>query len=193
MENMCRVLRVSPSGYYAWWGRGPSETEIEDARLIDRIRSIYEASRGVYGVRRIHRQLRADGERCSVNRIAHQARHSVARDSLAIHKQLAVNAPHTIDSACCVVDTSDLVDESSVVDLALARTSARPGVVAAHRHFQHTASVLHVELFRVVPKEAVSHWDCLAKNAVAFFSMSRSSRRTLFSRRSRISSSWHRS
>ena len=70
VENMCRVLRVSPSGYYAWWGRGPSETEIEDARLIDRIRSIYEASRGVYGVRRIHRQLRADGERCSVNRIA---------------------------------------------------------------------------------------------------------------------------
>ena len=70
VENACRVLNVSASGYYAWSGRGPSNHEIDDARLIDKIRSIYDASGGVYGVRRIHRQLLADGERCSVNRIA---------------------------------------------------------------------------------------------------------------------------
>ena len=70
VENACRVLNVSPSGYYAWSGRGPSEREIDDARLIDRIRGIYDASDGVYGVRRIHRQLVADGESCSVNRVA---------------------------------------------------------------------------------------------------------------------------
>ena len=44
--------------------------EIEDARLIDKIRGIYDASNGVYGVRRVHRQLIADGERCSVSRVA---------------------------------------------------------------------------------------------------------------------------
>ena len=70
VENACQVLNVSPSGYYAWSGRGPSEREIDDARLIDRIRGIYDASDGVYGVRRIHRQLLADGESCSVNRVA---------------------------------------------------------------------------------------------------------------------------
>jgi transposase InsO family protein len=70
VENMCRVLRVSPSGYYAWSGRGASEHEIEDARLIDKIRGIYDASNGVYGVRRIHRQLLAGGESCSRNRVA---------------------------------------------------------------------------------------------------------------------------
>jgi transposase InsO family protein len=70
VENMCRALRVSASGFYAWSGRGPSEREISDARLIDKIRGIYEATDGAYGVRRIHRQLLADGEGCSRNRVA---------------------------------------------------------------------------------------------------------------------------
>jgi len=70
VENACRVLKVSPSGYYAWSGRGASEREIADARLIDKIRGIYEMSDGVYGVRRIHHQLLLDGERCSRNRVA---------------------------------------------------------------------------------------------------------------------------
>lgn len=70
VENACRVLKVSLSGYYAWCGRGASAREIEDARLIDKIRGIYDASNGVYGVRRIHRQLLAAGESCSRNRVA---------------------------------------------------------------------------------------------------------------------------
>ena len=70
VENACRVLTVSASGYYAWCGRAPSEREIDDARLIDKIRGIYDAADGVYGVRRIHRQLLLDGERCSRNRVA---------------------------------------------------------------------------------------------------------------------------
>ena len=70
VENMCRALRVSPSGFYAWLNRGPSLHEISDARLIDKIRSIYESSGSAYGVRRIHRQLLADNESCSRNRVA---------------------------------------------------------------------------------------------------------------------------
>lgn len=70
VENMCRALRVSSSGFYAWSGRSESGREIEDARLIDKIRVIYDAVGGVYGVRRIHRRLRCDGELCSRNRVA---------------------------------------------------------------------------------------------------------------------------
>jgi putative transposase len=61
---------VSVSGYYAWCVRSASVREIDDARLIDKIRGIYDATNGVYGVRRIHRQLLIDGERCSRNRVA---------------------------------------------------------------------------------------------------------------------------
>ena len=74
VENMCRVLRVSPSSFYAWSGRGASEREIDNTCLMEKIRSIHEASNGVYGVRRIHRQLLADGENCSLNRVARLVR-----------------------------------------------------------------------------------------------------------------------
>ena len=70
VENACRVLNVTPSGYYAWCGRSASVREIDDARLIDKIKGIYDATNGVYGVRRIHRQLLLDGERCSRNKVA---------------------------------------------------------------------------------------------------------------------------
>jgi len=43
---MCRVLGVSPSGYYAWRGRGPSRRKQEDQALLERIRGIGEDSRG---------------------------------------------------------------------------------------------------------------------------------------------------
>ena len=70
VENMCRVLRVSPSGFYGWLGRGPSGRELEDARPIDKIKGFYDASSGLYGVRRVHRQLLAEGESCSLRRVA---------------------------------------------------------------------------------------------------------------------------
>lgn len=69
MENACRVLNVSASGYYAWLQSKPSGREVEDAWLIEKIKGIYDVSKGVYGVRRIHRQLLADGGSCSRNRV----------------------------------------------------------------------------------------------------------------------------
>jgi putative transposase len=51
---MCRVLGVSPSGYYAWRHRKPSARVRKDAELSEKIRSYHEASRGTYGAPRIH-------------------------------------------------------------------------------------------------------------------------------------------
>lgn len=76
VENACRVLSVSVSGYYAWCGRSASRCKIDDARLIDKIRGVYDGSGGTYGVRRVHGQLVADGERCSRNRVARLMRKS---------------------------------------------------------------------------------------------------------------------
>lgn len=41
---MCRVLGVSPSGYWAWSHRLPSERARGDAALTERIRAIHERS-----------------------------------------------------------------------------------------------------------------------------------------------------
>ena len=66
---MCRVLGVSPSGYYAWRGRGQSERELADAELSAKIRSIHAASRYTYGSPRVHRRLRRDDIRVGKKRV----------------------------------------------------------------------------------------------------------------------------
>ena len=60
---MCRVLELSPSGYYAWVRRGLSARARRGAQLTERIKGIWSANREVYGRLRIHAELQADGER----------------------------------------------------------------------------------------------------------------------------------
>ncbi len=67
---MCRVLGVSPSGYYAWRGRPPSRRAQENEALGRRIEAIHTASRETYGARRVHAELRAEGVAVSRPRVA---------------------------------------------------------------------------------------------------------------------------
>jgi putative transposase len=85
--TMCRVLGVSPSGFWAWSKRPPSERARSDAALTGEIRRIYLRSRGTYGVPRVHAELRYDGTRCSRKRVARLMR----ADGLAgVHRRRAV-------------------------------------------------------------------------------------------------------
>ena len=104
VENACRVLRVSPSGYYAWSGRRPSEREIADAGLIEKIRSIYDASNGVYGVRRTHRRLLMDGERCSVNRVARLMRKCGIKAKRRRKYRVTTDSKHNLPVAANLLD-----------------------------------------------------------------------------------------
>lgn len=54
---MCRVLKVSTSGYYAWRVRRPCCKDREDVVLGGRIERIHRDSRGTYGAPRITAQL----------------------------------------------------------------------------------------------------------------------------------------
>ena len=67
---LCRILRVSRSGYYGWQGRPPSKRDHENAALTEKIREIHNRSRWIYGYPRVHAELRALGVRCSRKRVA---------------------------------------------------------------------------------------------------------------------------
>jgi putative transposase len=67
---LCRVLGVSPSGYYAWRTRGPSPRAQADAALTVRIQAVHAQSRHTYGAPRIHADLRAAGVHCGRKRVA---------------------------------------------------------------------------------------------------------------------------
>jgi putative transposase len=67
---MCRVLRVSRSGFYATQRRAPSARARADARLQAEVRAVHALSRRTYGSPRVHAELRARGRRTSRKRIA---------------------------------------------------------------------------------------------------------------------------
>jgi putative transposase len=67
---MCRVLEVSPSGYYAWRKRPASKRAQEDAVLLRQIRTAHAASEGTYGAPRVHAELVAAGVAVGRERIA---------------------------------------------------------------------------------------------------------------------------
>jgi putative transposase len=67
---MCRVLEVTPSGYYAWLKRSQSHRAAENTRLVKLIRASFNASNGIYGSPRVFLDLREAGETCSKHRVA---------------------------------------------------------------------------------------------------------------------------
>ena len=68
---MCRVLRISRSGYYAWDNRPPSARARADLWLTEQIEAIHRRSRGVYGSPMIHAELADDhGVRVGRKRVA---------------------------------------------------------------------------------------------------------------------------
>ena len=58
---MCRCLKVSRSGYYAWLGREPSRTVRRRKELSALIEWVFNSSRGTYGYRRTHAALARRG------------------------------------------------------------------------------------------------------------------------------------
>lgn len=66
----CRVLEVSPSGYYAWLKRPLSKRRQSDQELGDRIEVLWHDSRENYGRPRIQADLRDEGVQASDKRVA---------------------------------------------------------------------------------------------------------------------------
>lgn len=70
VTTLCRVLDVSPSGYYAWLHRAPSPRRQRDIVIGDRIEVLHRKSRGNYGRPRLQADLRDEGIRMSDRRVA---------------------------------------------------------------------------------------------------------------------------
>jgi transposase InsO family protein len=66
---MCRMLGVSRQGFYQWRDRPPSQRQIDDAALTERIRKIHVGHGGRVGVRRVRDELRRVGVVCSHKRV----------------------------------------------------------------------------------------------------------------------------
>jgi transposase InsO family protein len=72
---MCRVLEVSPAGYYAWRSRPESSRSVANRELLANIKRVHRDSHGRYGSPRIHAELRTKGHGASRGRIERQMRY----------------------------------------------------------------------------------------------------------------------
>ena len=70
VRTLCRVLGVSPSGYYAWCRRELSVRRQQDEQLRAKIRHFHTESGGTYGSPRIHADLIDDGHQIGRKRVA---------------------------------------------------------------------------------------------------------------------------
>lgn len=89
---MCRVLEVSPAGYYASRTRSPSARAIADERLMLNVRVEHAVSDDTYGAPRIQRELADQGIHVATKRVARLMR----EDGLAARPRR--RGVHTTDS-----------------------------------------------------------------------------------------------
>jgi transposase InsO family protein len=70
--TMCRILKVSRSGFYKWIKNEPSrKLRLEaEKKLLNEIKDIHSKSRGVYGSPRIYAALSMAGKKAALNRVA---------------------------------------------------------------------------------------------------------------------------
>ncbi len=69
LSQLCRVLKVSASGYYAWVDRTPSKWAREEARLEIEIKAAHRRTRQVYGAEKLQHELAEHAIRVGVCRI----------------------------------------------------------------------------------------------------------------------------
>jgi len=104
---ICRVLRVSRSGFFAWLKRPASPRSRRQRELIEKIRVAHQRNRELYGSPRVHRALLIDGETVSRNTVAKLMRQEKIR---AKNKRKFI--PRTTDSRHGHPVTANLLDRN---------------------------------------------------------------------------------
>ena len=99
VRMMCRVLEVSPSGFYDWDGRAPSAREQDRKQLDDRVRAVFDAEKGRIGSPRVTRRLKAQGQGSGHNQVAQSMSRQGLRAKGARKFKATTNSKHSLPVA----------------------------------------------------------------------------------------------
>lgn len=91
---MCRVLAVSPAGFYAAQRRAPSARVRAETQLRLHVRAAHAASRRRYGAPRVHRALQQAGIACGRHRVARLLRAEGLRGTSARRFRVTTDSAH---------------------------------------------------------------------------------------------------
>ena len=98
MAQLCRVLEVSRSGFYAWRSREPSPAEVRRAELAEQVAAIHAEVKARYGSPRMHAELAGRGHECCVNTVARVMREAglAAKTKRKFRQTTDSNHPHPV-------------------------------------------------------------------------------------------------
>jgi len=94
VEKMCRSLKISKSGYYAWRDKPKSMRDLANEKLDHHIRTIYEQNKGRCGSPRITEALNEQGIACSENRVANRMRRNEIKAKTKKRFKITTNSKH---------------------------------------------------------------------------------------------------
>ena len=97
--NLCNALEVSPSGFYDWLDRPESKRSIHNRGLTEKIRYSHQQSNEIYGSPKIHTDLVAEGESCSVNRVARLMKAADIKSKMARKFVVTTDSKNTMQPA----------------------------------------------------------------------------------------------
>jgi putative transposase len=101
---LCRCLRVTRSGFYAWQRRGLSRRAQRDLILRTKLRAFHTASGDRYGRPRLWKDLQEDGEAVSEKRVRRLMREEGIRGQVPKRFKLTTNSDHHDPIAANVLD-----------------------------------------------------------------------------------------
>ena len=94
IENMCRILHLSRSGYYSWIARPESNRARENRILVLKIRRSHELSKEIYGSPRITDDLFDWGYQASRPRVARLMQANGIRSKIKRKFKVTTNSEH---------------------------------------------------------------------------------------------------
>ena len=97
--RLCNALEVSTSGFYDWLDRPESNRSRENRQLMEKIKRSHEQSREIYGSPKIHKDLIAENEICSVNRVARLMKEADIKSKVARKFVITTNSKNTMQPA----------------------------------------------------------------------------------------------
>jgi len=174
---MCRILGVSPSGYYAWVKRPTSARALMDIALTAEIRAAHAASKGTYGAPRLQVDLVEAGIRVSRKRVARLMRNaglvgvSRRKSTVKIVRDRARQAPDLVDrdftadqpNKLWVADITYIPTWAGFLYLAVVLDAFSRRIVgwsmATTLHMQVVLDALNMALWQRRPSAVIHHSD----------------------------------
>ena len=101
---LCRCMRVTRSGFYAWMRRGLSARAQRDLVLRTKLRAFHAASHDRYGRPRLWKDLKEDGEAVSEKRVRRLMREEGLQGKVPKRFKQATNSQHDDPIAANLLD-----------------------------------------------------------------------------------------